>query len=36
MAQFNMLPFQQTAVEELTAKFKVIWDKNYSLQIANG
>ena len=29
MAQFNMLPFQQTAVEELTAKFKVIWDKNY-------
>ena len=29
MAQFNMLPFQQNAVEELTAKFKDIWNKNY-------
>ena len=29
MAQFNMLKFQQNAVEELTAQFKAIWFANY-------
>ena len=29
MAQFNMLKFQQNAVEELTAQFKAIWVANY-------
>lgn len=28
MAQFNMLPFQQIAVENLTAQFKAIWYAN--------
>ena len=28
MAQFNMLAFQQNAVEELTAQFKAIWYAN--------
>ena len=28
MAQFNMLSFQQTAVEDLTAQFKAIWYAN--------
>lgn len=28
MAQFNMLPFQQIAVEDLTAQFKAIWYAN--------